>query len=164
LFEGFVNASVTAIESRDPTTSGHSQRVATLTVGLAQMVDRAPGPYQTVHFTDDDLKEIEYAALLHDFGKVGVREKVLVKAKKLYEDERETLLGRFDYIRKWIESESTKKKLEAMLRDGAAAVDRHLAELDADEKRRLGELDDFVAFILKSNEPTVLAEGSFERL
>ncbi len=164
LFEGFVNASVTAIESRDPTTSGHSQRVATLTVGLAEMVDRADGPYQTVHFTADHLKEIEYAALLHDFGKVGVREKVLIKAKKLYEDERETLLGRFDYIRKWIEADSTKKKLEAMLRDGPAASDRHLAALDAEERRRLGEVDDFVAFILKANEPTVLAEGSFERL
>ena len=55
------------------------------------MVDRAErGTTATVHFTPDDLKEIEYAALLHDFGKVGVREKVLVKAKKLYEHERET--------------------------------------------------------------------------
>src|SRR5581483_11279122 len=38
LFEGFVTASVQAIESRDPTTSGHSERVATLTVGLAEAV------------------------------------------------------------------------------------------------------------------------------
>jgi len=164
LFEGFVNASVTAIESRDPTTSGHSQRVATLTVGLAEMVDRVDGLYQTVHFTPDHLKEIEYAALLHDFGKVGVRERVLVKAKKLYEDERETLLQRFDYIRKWIEADSTKRKLEMMLRDGPAAIEKHLGELDADEKKRLAEVDDFVAFILKANEPTVMAEGSFERL
>src|SRR5213083_941610 len=35
LFDGFVHASVTAIESRDPTTSGHSLRVANFTVGLA---------------------------------------------------------------------------------------------------------------------------------
>ena len=35
----FVRASVTAIESRDPTTSGHSDRVATLTVGLAEKLD-----------------------------------------------------------------------------------------------------------------------------
>jgi hypothetical protein len=39
LFEGFVRASVTAIESRDPTTSGHSFRVADLTVGLAEAAD-----------------------------------------------------------------------------------------------------------------------------
>jgi HD-GYP domain-containing protein (c-di-GMP phosphodiesterase class II) len=164
LFEGFVNASVTAIESRDPTTSGHSQRVASLTVGLAQMVDRADGIYAGQHFTVDDLKEIEYAALLHDFGKVGVRERILVKAKKLYEDDRDKLLGRFDYIRKWIESDALKRRLDVMLREGMAGAQRQFTDLDAEEKRRLAEVDEFVAFILKSNEPTVLAEGSFERL
>jgi HD-GYP domain-containing protein (c-di-GMP phosphodiesterase class II) len=164
LFEGFVNASVTAIESRDPTTSGHSQRVATLTVGLAEMVDRTDGLYQSIHFTPDRIKEIEYAALLHDFGKVGVREKVLVKAKKLYEDERETLLQRFDYIRKWVESDALRRKLDAVVKEGAGALERMMGELDGEERRRLGEVDDFVAFILKANEPTVMAEGSFERL
>ncbi len=91
LFEGFVNASVTAIESRDPTTSGHSQagRQAHRRPG-ARWSTAPTGCIASVHFTPDDIKEIEYAALLHDFGKVGVREKVLVKAKKLYEDERET--------------------------------------------------------------------------
>src|SRR5262249_35930979 len=39
LFDGFVEASVKAIESRDPTTSGHSRRVATLSVDLAKKVD-----------------------------------------------------------------------------------------------------------------------------
>src|SRR5204862_5951802 len=39
LFEGFVKASVTAIEARDPSTSGHSFRVADLTVGLAEVFD-----------------------------------------------------------------------------------------------------------------------------
>src|SRR5438445_4231875 len=40
-FEGFVLAAVTAIEQRDPTTFGHSGRVAGMTVGLAETVDRA---------------------------------------------------------------------------------------------------------------------------
>src|SRR5690606_18251701 len=85
LFEGFVRASVKAIEQRDPTTSGHSERVAALTVGLAEVVDRIPdGPLAACRFDRDDLRELQYAALLHDFGKVGVREDVLIKAKKLY--------------------------------------------------------------------------------
>ena len=33
------------------------------------------------------MRELRYAALLHDFGKVGVREKVLTKASKLYEEQ-----------------------------------------------------------------------------
>src|SRR2546425_12915653 len=41
LFEGFVQASVTAIEARDPTTSGHSFRVANLPVGVARVLDPA---------------------------------------------------------------------------------------------------------------------------
>jgi HD-GYP domain-containing protein (c-di-GMP phosphodiesterase class II) len=165
LFEGFVEASVKAIESRDPTTSGHSQRVATLTVGLAELVDRqTTGAYRSVHFTPDDLMEIKYAALLHDFGKVGVREQVLVKAKKLYENERDLVLSRFDYIRKWIESDALRRKLDLVLREGVAAAERHFGELDVEEKRRLAQLDEFVAFILRANEPTVLAAGGFERL
>src|SRR5205807_1060598 len=85
LFEGFVKAAVLAIEQRDPTTFGHSGRVADYTVRLAEVVDRAPdGPYRLIKFTPEQLKEIRYAGLLHDFGKVGVREQVLVKAKKLY--------------------------------------------------------------------------------
>ena len=40
LFDSFVKASVTAIESRDPTTSGHSNRVAELTVGLGKAMNR----------------------------------------------------------------------------------------------------------------------------
>src|SRR5207244_2606486 len=83
LFEGFVGAAVTAIESRDPTTSGHSFRVSELTVGLAEAVDRCEqGPYATARFTTDELMELRYAALLHDFGKVGVRAHVLLMANE----------------------------------------------------------------------------------
>jgi len=84
LFEGFVEASVTAIEQRDPTTSGHSERVALLACGLAQLVDRTDsGPFAAVRIPREELRELRYAAVLHDFGKVGVREEVLVKARKL---------------------------------------------------------------------------------
>ncbi|MCA9695784.1 MAG: GAF domain-containing protein, partial [Myxococcales bacterium] len=71
LFRGFVRASVLAIEQRDPTTSGHSQRVADLTVAIARQLDRDDSPrFERVRFTVDQLREIEYAGLLHDFGKV----------------------------------------------------------------------------------------------
>ena len=120
LFEGFVQAAVTAIEQRDPTTSGHSQRVSTMTVGLAEIVDRAStGPYAKTRFTPEQMKEIRYAALLHDFGKVGVREEVLVKAKKLYPAQISVLQNRFDYVRKDLEARTEKKKFQRPARIAA---------------------------------------------
>src|SRR5205814_4888190 len=56
LFEGFVRASVIALEARDPTTSGHSFRVANLTVALAEAVQRIEtGPYADLRFTREEM-------------------------------------------------------------------------------------------------------------
>jgi len=97
LFEGFVEASVTAIEQRDPTTSGHSERVARTACALAELADGVEtGPYASFRIGKEELRELRYAAVLHDFGKVGVREQVLVKACKLPPLARELLRSRFD--------------------------------------------------------------------
>ncbi|HEU5321985.1 MAG TPA: GAF domain-containing protein, partial [Methylomirabilota bacterium] len=111
LFEGFVKASVTAIESRDPTTSGHSFRVAELTVGLAEVVDRCEeGAYRGVRFTPAEVRELRYAALLHDFGKVGVREHVLVKAKKLYPADLDRIRHRVELLARDLELGAARAK------------------------------------------------------
>ncbi|HUQ06428.1 MAG TPA: HD domain-containing phosphohydrolase [Kofleriaceae bacterium] len=161
LFDGFVRASVTAIESRDPTTSGHSERVAQLTTGLAQAIDKIDtGPYAELSFRPDDLKQIEYAALLHDFGKVGVREHVLVKAKKLYEHQRDQILQRFQLIRRGVQVEDLNKKIECL----QAGHIHQIAEIDAQALQRLVELEEMMKWILSANEPTVLDQGGFERI
>jgi HD-GYP domain-containing protein (c-di-GMP phosphodiesterase class II) len=165
LFEGFVEASVQAIESRDPTTSGHSRRVATLSVALAQRVDAVgEGPLRDVRFSATTLKQLEYAGVLHDFGKVGVREKVLVKAKKLYEEDRQSIRLRFAYIRRTIEHDHSERKLRLALELPRDQLPARFADVDADLARRLAELDGAWAFINKANEPTVLEEGGLERL
>jgi HD-GYP domain-containing protein (c-di-GMP phosphodiesterase class II) len=165
LFEGFVDASVTAIESRDPTTSGHSRRVATLSVALAEKVDAiTAGPLRDIRFTADELKQIEYAGMLHDFGKVGVRERVLVKAKKLYEEELQGIQLRFAYIRKGLEAEALERKLGLTIEHGAAEAGKRIAEIDRELARREAELDGVMAFVAKANEPSVLEQGGFERL
>jgi hypothetical protein len=161
-----VRASVTAIESRDPTTSGHSERVAELTVGLARAVDRADaGAYADRRFSPDELVQMEYAALLHDFGKVGVREHVLVKAKKLYEHQRELILQRFQLIRRGFEVEGLRRKVDILT---TASREQVLTQLAVDDRSPIGdairELDEFITFILDANEPTVLEQGGFERI
>jgi HD-GYP domain-containing protein (c-di-GMP phosphodiesterase class II) len=100
LFESFVKASVSAIDARDPSTAGHSLRVARLTTALAAAVERAgPGRYRNLKLTRAQMRELRYAALLHDLGKVAVREDVLMKARKLPPDVWERVCGRFDLIR-----------------------------------------------------------------
>ncbi|MCX5743012.1 MAG: GAF domain-containing protein [Proteobacteria bacterium] len=165
LFDGFVKAAVTAIESRDPTTSGHSERVAELTVGLARAVNHVgTGTFREVRFSRDDLTQIEYAALLHDFGKVGVREHILVKAKKLYEHERELILQRFQLIKRGFKIEGLERKVQYLMEASREQVQADLAAIDKGLVDKVAELDDIIKFILTSNEPTVLDQGGFERI
>lgn len=165
LFEGFVTAAVTAIESRDPTTSGHSFRVADLTVELAKTVDRVDsGKFKEINFTYDEIKEIRYASLLHDFGKVGVRENVLVKAKKLYPLQLDLIRERFRHYKKAWEAEYYKNKLHILLNLGRDHYDTQNPDMDLLYRNRMSSLEDYWNFIVQSNEPTVLAEGNFERL
>lgn len=165
LFDGFVKASVTAIESRDPTTSGHSERVARLTVNLAIAVNETDmGRFREVRFSDDDLTQIQYAGLLHDFGKVGVREHVLVKAKKLYEHERELILQRFQLIKRGYKIEGLESKVRYLMEASRDEVVAQLSAIDVALAAKVAEIDDITKFVLAANEPSVLDEGSFGRI
>ncbi len=166
LFDGFIAASVKAIESRDPTTSGHSQRVATLTVALAQKIGDLDLPkFGRVRYTQENIQEIRYASLLHDFGKIGVREHVLVKAKKLYPEELTNVLDRFEMIRANVKLSQLNLQLEAVNNVRTKAErDKTLKELQAKLDMNLKEVQEYLDFIRMCNEPTVLAQGGFERL
>jgi HD-GYP domain-containing protein (c-di-GMP phosphodiesterase class II) len=165
LFDGFVNAAVKAIEQRDPTTSGHSQRVCNMTVALAAAVDREPrGPYADLRFSREQMKELRYAALLHDFGKVGVREEILVKAKKLYPPHFVRVLDRFDYIRRDAEARVAEQKVEALQTLSRKQAAERLRLLDEELRRLRGELDRYAEFIAKANEPTLLPSWDFDVL
>ncbi|MFH0918994.1 MAG: HD domain-containing phosphohydrolase [Fibrobacterota bacterium] len=165
LFEGFIRASVTAIESRDPTTSGHSERVSVLSVATARIItEERSGALSDIAFSADQLREIQYAGLLHDFGKIGVRENVLVKAKKLYPHEMDAISTRYEYIKKCIEVDFTRKKNDILLAYGNKAAKEHMDNLDSEMARKTKEIEAFFSVILKANEPTVLEEGHFEKL
>ncbi|HMD40511.1 MAG TPA: HD domain-containing phosphohydrolase [Candidatus Acidoferrum sp.] len=167
LFDGFVNAAVKAIEQRDPTTSGHSQRVCQMTVALAEAVDREhKGPYGDLRFSREQMKELRYAALLHDFGKVGVHEEVLVKAKKLYPLQFSRLLDRFDYIRRDIEARVAEQKVQLLMEHSRKdkEVLARMKVLDTETSRLLAELDRYMEFITRANEPTILPSSEFELL
>ena len=165
LFEGFVTAAVTAIESRDPTTHGHSGRVATMSVGLAEAVDRCGGgPYSALRFSRAQLRELRYAGLLHDFGKVGVREQVLVKEKKLYPPDLALIEHRFAFLIQGAELEFERMRSAHLVEHGRERYDETVRALEAKLRARRIELERYRQAILRANEPTVLAEGSFAEL
>jgi response regulator RpfG family c-di-GMP phosphodiesterase len=137
--------------------------VAQLTVGLAEKVDAlASGPFREVSFTKDQLQEINYASLLHDFGKVGVREKVLIKGKKLYVGEMMVIRQRFAYIKRTMEAEHLRSKLDQLQRGQATA--ELLGQMDAAYTERQQEIDLTLRTVLQANEPSILEEESFNAL
>lgn len=167
LFESFIRASVTAIESRDPSTSGHSDRVAVFTVEFARAVHQAEsGPFKEFQFNDGQIRELRYAALLHDFGKIGVRESVLSKQLKLYPHEMETILNRLETVRAKQEMLAWKNTTEELL----SLIDKGVkVEKPKDYVVKVvNKIDDFAKqlqqvrlSIVKANQPQVIA-GDFD--
>ena len=148
-----MKASVSAIDERDPTTSGHSVRVATLATELAGVVDRAAtGPYRDVRFTRTELRELRLAALVHDFGKVGVHEHLLIKAKKLPPSLWERIDARFDLIRRTMELEDCRNRAA-----GRSPARSDLIGSDdpgRDLVERIAELERLRRLVAQANEPT----------
>lgn len=66
-----------AIEAKDPYTRGHCESVAGIAVSVAQKLG----------WQDDALEHIRYAALLHDIGKIGIPDGILLKPGRLLPEE-----------------------------------------------------------------------------
>ena len=77
LFESFIDTLATSIDARDKITAGHSTRVRQYSTLLAQEMNMEP----------KDISLLEKAALLHDIGKIGIRDSVLQKDGKLTDEE-----------------------------------------------------------------------------
>lgn len=173
LFEGFVKASVKAIESRDPTTSGHSERVAVLTVGLAEEVSSVnTGKLRHDYFGDRQLQEIRYAALLHDFGKIGVPEKILNKRQKLYPGNLEVIRQRFAVAKRTLQWECAQQKYQYLVEHPHAHSEKAAAcphceqvqRLEQEMEEHLNQLDEYLRLIEQFNAPEAIATKQFEIL
>lgn len=158
LFAGFIKAAVTAIDRRDPATSGHSVRVTELTCDMAQLIhDTTEGPFKDVQFTQDEMKQLRYAGLLHDFGKVGVREEVLVKMNKLPPVLEARMNARFVLIKAMLKGDFQEAKAALLESMGAGASDE-IATLRAKLDEDLEEAERYHEAVKEANVPRVLAE------
>lgn len=162
LLDGFVRASVQAIEERDPVTAGHSFRVAGYAENLAKAVDRDDGPeLRRIVFTHDQLREIRYAALLHDFGKVGVREHVLRKEKKLHHSDMRLLEQRFRYAQVCLERQAYRLLAELHVRRELTIREfrEEKRKIEAGLREESLRLDKFLDVIRQANEPAISHSG-----
>jgi 3',5'-cyclic-nucleotide phosphodiesterase len=158
LLDGFVCASVQAIEERDPVTAGHSFRVARYAENLAMAIAHADDAVlRQAAFSPAQLREIRYAALLHDFGKVGVREHVLRKEKKLHHADMRLLEQRFRYARACFERQAWRSLAERHMQGelSMSAFRQERERIEFDLKEEGARLDAFLAIILRANEPSI---------
>jgi HD-GYP domain-containing protein (c-di-GMP phosphodiesterase class II) len=155
LFEGLVTAAVHAIEQRDPVTSGHSLRVTAYTLGLADALaqGRGQGRYASVRVDEAQRRALRYACLLHDFGKVAVREAVLRKERKLYPAQLDAIRARLALLRADADLAAERARV-AMWRTRGAADAAAEAAIEADREARHAALDAMLALVLAANEPT----------
>jgi len=92
-FLSAIKALSASIDRRDPVTAGHSERVARLSVDIGKILG----------LTKNDLKMLNYAATLHDVGKIGVRDDVLLKPDKLTSEERNKMNQHSQYTKEILE-------------------------------------------------------------
>jgi HD-GYP domain-containing protein (c-di-GMP phosphodiesterase class II) len=156
LFEGFIKAAVTAIDQRDPATSGHSLRVTELTCDVAELMNQmTDGPFKDVSFTEEEMRQLRYAGLLHDFGKVGVREEVLVKQMKLPPVAQARIEARFPFIKRCMLAEHYKNRCKAI---SEGADESTLAEMDDGVAAAMAKVDAYMKAVQEANIPRVLPE------
>ena len=157
LFSNFVGAAITAVEQRDQNTSGHSQRVAAMTHAMALAVNKQmSGPLARYHFNDDQLKEIEFASLLHDFGKIGINEQILVKQNRLTAWQLELIKERFEHAKTRIEIKAMRGYFRYLETPEAYPPGFDASSLYDSKDEMFRQLDYFWTIINKSNAQGIL--------
>ncbi len=152
LFESFIQTIATAIDEKSHYTGGHIERVANLTMDIANRInDATEGHYADVHFSEDKLTELRLAAWLHDTGKITTPEFVVDKSTKL-----ETIFDRMELVRTRFELAIAEAKLETA--DARSALEKtgkssdETARILRETSEKVEQLLDDYRFIESSNE------------
>lgn len=156
IFAALVRYSASAIDARSPHTAGHSRRVATYSMRLARSAnEETEGTLTDVFFSDKELEELNYAAWLHDIGKIGVREELLERVDRLTPASMELISTRFEAIKL-----AVARDFERQRRAEGGSKETDHAELE----RRLREVDEDLGFIRKINKATRLSSEEIRRI
>ncbi|WP_295021420.1 HD domain-containing phosphohydrolase [Sulfurimonas sp.] len=149
LLEAFLQSIIFAIGKKSPYTAGHIERMVKLTVMIAEAINKDNGVFSTKNFSAQEMKQINFAALMHDIGKLATPEQVVDKSTKLETifDRIEVVKGRIELIKKALEIELLNKKI--MQNDKNS-----LEELAHVFKEKVDLLDSYFEAIQRSNKGT----------
>lgn len=92
-FDSFLETLASTIDARDPLTAGHSQRITLYAAEMAQVL----------HLSEKEMEVLRVSALLHDYGKIAVREAVLTKEDRLTESEYKHIRNHAAYTKSILE-------------------------------------------------------------
>lgn len=159
LLESVVEAVSQAIDDRDSCTSGHSRRVTLYSLNLARAVHecRTP-PFDTMHYTPERLRQLRYAGLLHDVGKIGVREYILCKADKLPENGVNLIRARLELLAERALANTLEQAIKECSDPGPLLAERYAPlKLQIDQALALVEAKNKPGFV-KDEELAALAD------
>lgn len=134
MFVSFAHAVVEEMDSRDITTSGHSKRLAGYALAIAVAVNEDKyGMFSGEKYSMAQLKELYFASLLHDVGKISISEDILLKKGRVSNDRLEKIRYRFAYLKKELELKLVKNII------------------NEDEKEVLEKIDNYYTFLADIN-------------
>lgn len=163
LFDGFVAASARAVECMDSATGGHCERLAQYMVNTAIRINGiTDGPLARFKFDRAALKELRYAALMHDIGKIGVRESVLKKDRRLTDDRLELIKMRFRYFKEVLKHKAFRQAMNSIFSGGGRAV--NLGDVEKNLENQVRELDEILDYICQINTLARMDDKDLEKL
>ncbi len=167
MFDALVLAAASAIEDRDPSTSGHSRRVTLMTIELARAVSEASeGRFKRVRFGRAELRALNYAGQLHDFGKIGVREAILTKSHKVEPQHFQTIKDRLLLRRGTLEKQAAQGQVQVLLGHPRAQALPLLDGIQARLDEEVAAIDADLQLLERANDPnaTYLPHQQYEAL
>lgn len=144
LLESFLKTINVAIEEKSPYTAGHIDRMVQLSLTIAHAINHDTTFFPEVTYTPDQLKEIKFAALMHDIGKITTPENIMDKSTKL-----ETIFDRIDLIRLRFELLKHEANTKCLLQTQSDPQNQDVYEQQY--KHQLSQLENDFAFLIDAN-------------
>lgn len=147
LLDSFIQSIATAIGEKSKYTAGHINRVADLTTMIATAINEDKnGVFKDKYFDEDQIKELDVAAWMHDIGKIVTPEYVVDKAKKLQTiyDRIGVIELKFELFKKDLELEYLRKSIDIKNKE-------EKNKLKSEYQRSIKQIDDDLEFIKQVN-------------